>query len=148
MLGVNVEVVEHHTTEHCEQILRKVLPDIVITHRVDDVHDDHRAIAISAIRAIPGVVIDTGRPLRMYSCDTYESMTLHGLVEGRVIVDISDMFETKQRALSEHQSQPLDHFRAMAERLANSWGARIGVKWAEAFDPIPVLGRVPGRTHL
>jgi hypothetical protein len=36
----------------------------------------------------------------------------------------------------------------MAERLARGWGARIGVAFAEAFDPVPVLGRMPGATFL
>lgn len=148
VLGATVEIVEHHSAASCEEVLRRVLPDIVVTHRIDDVHDDHREIAALVLRVIPQVVIDQGKPLRLYSCDSYESLTIHGKVEGRVIVDISQTYATKQRALAEHQSQPLQHFSSMAERLGNSWGGRIGVSWAEAFDPIPILGRLPGSSHL
>jgi hypothetical protein len=52
------------------------------------------------------------------------------------------------QALAMHTFQPLDHFAAMAERLARSWGARIGTTHAEAFDLLPVLGRLPATRYL
>jgi hypothetical protein len=36
----------------------------------------------------------------------------------------------------------------MAETLARLWGARIGARYAEAFTPIPVLGRLPATARL
>ena len=111
------------------------------------VHPDHRRIATAALAAIPAAVIATASPSRLYACDTYESRTLSGTVPGRTIVDVSSVFETRMHALRAHISQPLDHFCSMAERLARSWGARIGVEYAEAFDPLPVPGRVPGMAH-
>ena len=32
--------------------------------------------------------------------------------------------------------------------LARLWGARIGARYAEAFTPIPVLGRLPATARL
>jgi LmbE family N-acetylglucosaminyl deacetylase len=64
------------------------------------------------------------------------------------VVDVSTTFEVKMHALRAHASQPLDHFVGMAERLALGWGARIGVTFAEAFDPVSVLGQMPGVSFL
>ncbi|MFV2098975.1 hypothetical protein ACFHW1_26450 [Micromonospora sp. LOL_014] len=51
---------------------------------------------------------------------------------------------TKITALAVHQSQPItEHFGPMAETLARLHGGRAGVRYAEAFAPVPVLGRLP-----
>ncbi len=36
----------------------------------------------------------------------------------------------------------------MAESLGRLWGARIGTRYAEAFTAVPILGCLPGATHL
>jgi len=36
----------------------------------------------------------------------------------------------------------------MAANLSRLWGARIGVSRADAFTPVSVLGRLPGRRRL
>jgi LmbE family N-acetylglucosaminyl deacetylase len=147
-LGVELTVTDVITPAWCAGLLLELRPEVVVTHRLDDVHPDHRRVADAVLAAIPEAVIAAGRPLRLYTCDSYESLTLGGQVSGRTIVDVSTTFETKMHALQAHASQPLDHFGAMAERLARTWGARIGAAFGEAFDPVPVLGRMPGAFHL
>lgn len=148
VLGAEVKVVALHTLQECMISLSSLRPDVVITHRFDDVHSDHRNVAELVLQALPEIVIATGFPRRVYTCDTYESLTLNGKVEGRVIVDVTSTFNQKLEALSTHRSQPLDHFMGMARRLGGLWGARCGCQWAEAFDPIPILGRLPSCEHL
>jgi LmbE family N-acetylglucosaminyl deacetylase len=147
-LGTELRLVDELTPTICADLLKQMTPEVVVTHRLDDVHPDHRRVAEALLAAIPEAVITTGRPLRLYTCDTYESLTLSGQVSGRTVVDVSTTFEVKMHALQAHASQPLDHFVHMAERLARGWGARIGVAFAEAFDPVPILGRMPGATFL
>lgn len=147
-LGVGLRLAEAITPASCAALLLELRPEVVVTHRLDDVHADHRRVAEAVLAAIPEAVIAQGRPLRLYTCDSYESLTIGGQVGGRTLVDVSTTFEAKMHSLRAHASQPLDHFGAMAERLARSWGARIGVAYAEAFDPVPVLGRLPGVSHL
>ena len=147
-LGADVEVVEALTEINCMSAMEKCCPDILIMHRVDDVHPAHRKAAEIVLACVPEVVIATGKPKRLYMCDSYESVTLSGNVEGRTVVDVTTTFDTKLSALRSHQSQNLLHFEAMAKRMAAFWGGRIGVPWAEAFDSVPVLGRVPGVVHL
>jgi len=147
-LGVRLEVVDELTAAACAALCGTLRAEILITHHVDDVHPDHRRAATAVLAAIPEAVIATGHPRRLYTCDSYESLTLHGPVAGHTIVDITTTFEVKMRALHAHQSQPLDHFGAMAERLARLWGARIGAAYAEPFTPLPVLGRLPSAAYL
>lgn len=147
-LGAECIVVSAHSRDHIVEAIRAHSPDVVITHRTDDVHPDHRACAAEVLAALPTAVISIRKPLSAYTCDTYESLTLTGPTPGRFIVDVSSTFEKKIEAIREHSSQPVDDFCGMAKRIGALWGARIGADWAEAFDPIPLLGRLPGLPHL
>ncbi|WP_331758791.1 PIG-L family deacetylase [Nocardia sp. NBC_01377] len=125
-------------------------PEVIITHRIDDVHPDHRHIATTVLQALPAAVISTGHPRRLYSCDSYNSLTLTGPVPANTIIDITATFPTKIHALHAHAgTQPItDHFAPMAENLARLWGARIGATHGEAFTALPILGRLPAASHL
>jgi N-acetylglucosamine malate deacetylase 1 len=131
-------------------LIRQLQPEVVITHPVTDVHPGHRHAAETVLAALPETVIATGRPLRVYTTDTYNSLTLTGPVSAAVIVDITATFETKTRALAAHNgTQPVTgHFGPMADTLARLWGTRIGVPYGEAFTPVPVLGRLPATLRL
>lgn len=131
------------------QLLVDVRPDLVITHPLRDVHPEHRAVANEVLQALPEAVIATGFPRRLYTCDTYNSLTLDGPLNATTIVDVTHTFATKMKALREHTSQPIEeHFGPMAENLGRLWGARIGSARGEAFTAVPVLGRLPPATQL
>lgn len=133
-----------------QQLLLEAQPEIVITHPLNDVHPEHRAVAATTVlAAVPEPRIATGRPSRFYTCDTYNSLTLDGPVRADVIVDSTAFFDTKLAALREHASQPIEqHFGPMADTLGRLWGARIGTRYAEAFTAVPILGCLPGASHL
>lgn len=125
-------------------------PEVVITHPLADVHADHRHVAATVLAALPEAVISTGHPLRVYTTDTYNSLTIDGPVHATAIIDITATFEIKAQALAAHGgTQPIaGHFGPMAETLGRLWGARIGVPYAEAFTALPVLGRLPAAARL
>ena len=125
-------------------------PDVLVTHPLADVHPEHRKTAEAVLTALPRTVIDLGYPHRVYTTDTYNSLTLNGPVSAPAIIDITSTYEQKRAALAAHAgTQPIeDHFGPMADTLSRLWGARIGVLRAEAFTPIPVLGRVPATSRL
>ncbi|WP_255375759.1 PIG-L deacetylase family protein [Saccharomonospora sp. CUA-673] len=130
-------------------LLDATRPEVVITHPLDDVHPDHRHVAHTLTAALPEVVIATGRPRRVYTSDTYNGLTSHSPIAAHSVIDVTETWETKMRALAAHASQPItEHFGPMAETLGRLWGSRIGTRYGENFVPLPVLGRVPAATTL
>jgi LmbE family N-acetylglucosaminyl deacetylase len=125
ILGATLRELPTQTTAtDLRDLLLAVQPDIVITHPHDDMHADHRRIAALLLEALPEVVIATGRPMRLYSCDTYNSLTLNGPVDPHTIIDISETYEVKMQALATHSgTQPIAaHFAPMA-RISPASGA-------------------------
>ncbi|MFD9963983.1 PIG-L deacetylase family protein [Amycolatopsis sp. NPDC058986] len=148
-LGATLRQYARPTVNALRELLLTVRPEVVVTHPVDDIHPDHRNLAELLLAALPDVVIATGRPRRVYTADTYNSLTLGGPVPAHTVVDITDTYNIKQRALAAHASQPItEHFGPMAETLARLWGNRIGVRYAENFTPLPVLGRLSAAIGL
>jgi LmbE family N-acetylglucosaminyl deacetylase len=151
ILGAHLHILEDPPTpKSLSALMARLHPDVVITHPTTDVHPHHRDVAATVLAALPDTVITTGFPRRLYTCDTYNSLTLTGPLPAATIIDITQTYPTKMHALAAHNgTQPIaDHFGPMAENLARLWGARIGTHYAEPFIPIPILGRLPGATHL
>ncbi|MGW2654366.1 PIG-L deacetylase family protein [Streptomyces sp. NPDC001478] len=149
VLGATLHQHAELTPASIQALLIELKPHVVITHPVLDPHADHRHTAEAVLEALPEAKIETGRPRRLYSCDTYNSLTLTGPLVPTVMVDVTTTFDTKMQALRCHTSQPIDdHFGPMAEDLARLWGRRSGALHAEAFTALPVLGRLPGAAHL
>lgn len=149
ILGVGLHVLDEFTADAVRGLLLEIRPEVVITHPLNDIHPDHRHAAEVLLQALPEAVITTGHPRRVYACDSYNSLALDGPVRAGAIVDITDTFALKMRALGAHASQPIEgHFGPMAERLARLWGGRIGTEFAEVFTPLPVLGRLPAASRL
>ena len=137
------------SAEALHGLLDATRPEVVLTHPLDDIHPDHRQLAHTLTTALPEIVIATGHPRRVYTGDTYNGLTLHGPIAAHSIIDVSDTWDIKMRALAAHASQPIvGHFGPMAETLGRLWGSRIGVRYGENFTPIPVLGRVPAAATL
>jgi LmbE family N-acetylglucosaminyl deacetylase len=143
VLGAQLYSYDEPTVNTLRDLLLAVSPEVVITHPLHDVHPEHRGLAESLSAALPEVVIATGHPQRLYTADSYNSLTNDGPIPAHTIVDITDTYETKRKALAAHVSQPIEHhFGPMAETLARLWGARIGTRFAENFIPQPILGRL------
>ncbi|MGH3770719.1 MAG: PIG-L deacetylase family protein [Pseudonocardiaceae bacterium] len=149
-LGAALRLLDELTTDALRGLLTELRPEIVITHNTDDIHPDHQRTAQTLLTAVPKVVIATGHPRRVYTCDGYHNLHRDGRpMHLPVIVDVTSVWETKMRALAGHGSQPIDeYFGPMAETLGQLHGGRIGVRYAEAFAPLPVLGRLPNSPHL
>ncbi|MFF0413443.1 PIG-L deacetylase family protein [Kitasatospora sp. NPDC004745] len=149
VLGATLHQLPELTPATIRNLLVELTSHVVITHPVHDTHAAHRRTAEAVLEALPEAKIETGRPRRLYTCDTYNSLTTTGQITPTVMVDVTATFGTKMKALRCHKSQPIDdHFGPMAEDLARGWGRRSGAVFAEAFTALPVLGRLPGAAHL
>lgn len=149
-LGGQLRLLDELTISTVRDLLTELRPEVVVTHNPDDIHPDHQKTAQTVLAALPEVVIATGHPRRVYTCDGYHNLHRGGRpLHLPVIVDITSTWETKMRALAAHASQPItSHFAPMAETLGRLHGGRIGVRYAEAFSPTPVLGQLPATHHL
>lgn len=149
ILGATLYQYDQPTAAALHELLLATLPEVVITHPLRDVHSEHRRLAETLTQVLPEIVIATGHPRRLYAADTYNSLTLDGPVPAHTMIDITNTYQTKQRALAAHASQPItDHFGPMADNLARLWGARIGTRYGENFVPVPVLGHLPAASGL
>ncbi len=149
-LGGLLHPLDELTVNTIRDLLTELRPEVVITHNPDDIHPDHQRTARTVLAALPEVVIATGHPHRVYTCDGYNNLDRNGRpLHLPVILDVTNTWETKMRALAAHVSQPIaNHFAPMAEALGRLHGSRIGARYAEAFSPMPILGHLPATAHL
>ncbi len=93
------------------RIIREVQPDLVLTHRPNDYHPDHRYTGILVQDAIHSVIIGNNLPLvpamprmpvMMYMWDRFNKP--YPFIPD-VIVDIDEVYETKMDAIHCHTSQ-------------------------------------------
>jgi len=134
--------------EAAEQLRRSIdsfRPDTIITHWFDDMHPDHEATfhvlrralicgflgkSIEDIKAIP----------RIFCCDTYSSLGLHGPFKPDSFVDVTHVWEKKEIAIKAHESQPLSLYLDMIKQQCLYHGKAAGTKRAEGFLYLPFFG--------
>jgi len=110
-----------------EQYALKYQPDIVLTHSINDTHQDHRRVAwlaMSSFRNIPKVLaFETPRVRSAAFLPTY-------------FVNITGCVDKKWEALRCHVSQNEKRYLAYEStvNLASFRGSQVGVAAAEAFE--------------
>ncbi|MGH3886281.1 MAG: PIG-L deacetylase family protein [Pseudonocardiaceae bacterium] len=72
-LGAALRLLDELTTDTLHGLLTELRPEVVITHNADDIHPDHQRAAQTLLTAVPKVVIATGHPRRVYTCDGYQA---------------------------------------------------------------------------
>jgi LmbE family N-acetylglucosaminyl deacetylase len=91
--------------------VRRYRPDLVLTHRPNDYHPDHRAVAqavqdASYLVTVPPVCPDVPHlrrdPVVAYLPDLFSKPTR---MQGDVVVDVAEHFETIVQMLAAHASQ-------------------------------------------
>ncbi len=121
-------------------------PDTIITNWYDDFHPDHEATFRILRRAILRCFwINTMDNIQIYPrifcCDTYNSMGLHGPFNPENFVDVTQIWEKKIAAINAHKGQPLAFFLDMIDRQCLAHGKSAGTKRAEGFLYLPLFGR-------
>ncbi|MFP4250487.1 MAG: PIG-L deacetylase family protein [Armatimonadota bacterium] len=122
--------------------IREYEPDLVICHRANDYHPDHRAVGVLVQDAVfsctvPNVMALTPEleraPVLMYTYDTFTDPTPWAPT---VAVDTDDVFDRKLRMIHCHESQmyewlvrsrePIEGEQARLEDLRERMQARFG----------------------
>ena len=135
------------------RIIRYARPDVIITHDPNDYCSDHAEVSKLVFSAsfsatCPHFYPELGEAVDLMP--VYYANT-SGCVNftPTEYVDITDVIDTKVEMMKCHESQIVwlmehdgcDAIREMVNR-AEFWGAQCGVKYAEAFRPMLVCGRM------
>jgi len=129
---------EQFSSRHMYSKLKKLIllykPHIIFTHSNDDTLQDHRAVNKS--------VLETLDKMR-YKCEVYafDIWTVFNFKKRHyvhIIIDISDTFKTKLRALKMFESQKATLFSLMWSVYFKAWinGRKIKARYAESFYKI------------
>lgn len=120
----------------CIRAIRQYRPDMILTHYWSD-YTSHRAVATLATEAWWQAgwrcSMDLGEPWRAGKLYYFE--TLHLLPEVSDVVDISEAFDAKLRAMRAYSSQHevLADILQRIEGLAKLRGAAVGAAYGEAL---------------
>lgn len=121
----------HEVIDFLERFCLNERPDLVLTHTVNDIHQDHRLVgwlSLSAFRNVPKIL-------------AYETPRVTHSFSPNYFMDISNCIEDKWKALQCHQSQKNKRYIAYESmvNLASFRGSQVGVKAAEAFEVLRYL---------
>jgi len=120
--------------DRLERFAVEYKPDIVLTHTVNDIHQDHRQVgwlSMSAFRNVSKILAyETPRVRPSAFMPAY-------------FVDITGCVEKKWEALKCHVSQAAKRYLAYEAtvNLASFRGSQVGVPAAEAFEVVKYLER-------
>jgi LmbE family N-acetylglucosaminyl deacetylase len=121
-----------------EKIKYKIKPDVIFTHYEKDLNIDHRITyeaVITATRPLPGEMVR-----EIYSFEVLSSTEWHYPLafSPNTFFDISKSMNLKLEALGCYKTEVTDypHPRSLegVELNAKTWGMKVGVKFAEAFN--------------
>jgi LmbE family N-acetylglucosaminyl deacetylase len=120
--------------------------EVLLTHAPHDLHPQHRAVFAATFRAIRGETFDRWRPSRWYHFDTY--LLTRVPATPPVLIDISSEFPRKCQALRCHRSQAPGQLVRMSRYMNGLHGMQLQTRYAEAFYPLPLMGRWPAMRDL
>lgn len=115
-----ITIIEHHVRQH--------KPEIILTHSINDVHQDHSAVHLAVLRA--------GRNHHSILC--FESPSVTNDFTPTVFIDVSDYTDVKQTAIATHTSQMRKPY--MSEEIVSGItafrGRQARVHRAEGFEAV------------
>ena len=131
------------------EALRRLCPRVVLLQHWEQRHPDHSAAsrivyAASFLAGLRSYRPDLGPAFRPWKLVYSVTTTEHHDIVPSFIVDVSDVWETKRRAIAAFASQftptpgetgvlPLDRFQDAVELAGRRHGQKIGVRYGEGF---------------
>ncbi len=98
---VGQEIYEKDVLSKMIELVKNLKPKKVFTHNVDDPHPDHRAIR----KAVVDVLYETDYKGDLYAFQVYTTFKIRRRNVPRLVVDISETFSLKIKALKIFKSQ-------------------------------------------
>lgn len=124
-----------------ETVKNTVKPNLVYSHSSADLNIDHRRVleaTLTAFRPQPNETCTELRSFEISSATDYGHPSVTGVFKPNLYIDISNFWETKQKALTAYdvEMRAYPHTRSYngVENLAKIRGNQIGLNYAEAFE--------------
>lgn len=117
-------------TKQIEIIVDELKPDVVFTHSIHDLHQDHRSVHRATLRAC--------RNLSTILC--YESPSTTQSFQPNVFIDIEPYIDIKIESIREHEDQNKKRYVQPEQVYGNAIfrGAQAKLKQAEGFEAIRI----------
>jgi LmbE family N-acetylglucosaminyl deacetylase len=126
-----------------EKIKNDIKPDIIFTHYGKDLNIDHQITYKAVITATRPVVGEPVKEIYSFEVPSSTEWNFPLSFSPNVFFDISETMDIKIKALEEYKTELREypHPRSLEgiKINAQSWGLKIGVKYAEVFKCIRVI---------
>lgn len=122
----DTEISGHKVIEFLEGFVDKFKPEVVLTHSINDSHQDHREVGYLSFSAFRNI----------HKLLAYESPRVTSAFSPLYFTDITGFLKRKWEALKCHKSQREKRYLAYESmiRLASFRGSQVNLIAAEAFE--------------
>lgn len=103
--SMNKELSARESVEKVKSIIKKYNPVKIFTHSIDDLLPDHRAVKRCVLKAYDELYADEEVECEVYSFEVWNLFNLLKRRKPKLIVDITDEFSVKIKALHKFKSQ-------------------------------------------
>jgi len=129
-----------------EKLIRDYQPELIFTHHGGDINRDHQVVfdaTLVASRPLPASKIRTIYTYETISSTEWSVTDYYSKFSATAFFDVTATLDLKLRAFSKYVSEVKDfpHPRSLEaiEIRAKDWGARVGMRAAEAFQLVRML---------
>lgn len=126
-----------------ENVKNKIRPHIIFTHHRDDLNLDHQITYKAVITATRPLPVETVREIYSFEIPSNTEWNYPMSFVPDVFFDISQDIDKKIEALKKYKYEVKDfsHPRSLEgiKLIANQWGMKVGLKYAEAFKNIRII---------
>lgn len=123
-----------------EHIKHKVKPDIIFTHYGGDCNIDHRVTYEAVITATRPMQNETVKEIYSFEVLSSTEWRFPLSYSPNVFFDVTETIEQKIKALDEYKTEmreyPHPRSTKAVKKNAETWGFKMGLKYAEAFQCI------------
>ncbi len=128
------EAKEHHLHKKIKELIKKYKPIKIFTHTTADPHPDHKSTKRLVLKAFDSMRFHCD----VYTFDVWNPLNIKRTSAPKLIVDISDTFKTKIKALKCFKSQKMSMLSLMwgVYFKAMNFGLKHNCKYAEVFYKI------------
>lgn len=126
-----------------EKIKNDIKPNIIFTHSGDDLNIDHQITYKAVITAARPLKEDSVKEIYSFEIPSSTEWAYPVKFSPDIFFDISENIKDKIKAMKKYKSElkiyPHPRSLEAIEIIAKSWGLKVGLNYAEAFEAIRII---------